>query len=207
MDDRQAASAAPLVSSSSSKKHSRSRGRAEKAEASAYGLIPSQVFRGRPWTRARDLSEAMVGKHVVLFGNVRSVRLLSNTRALVVLLHWSGTVRCVVTAGSHEGVTTRMVRFAVTLPQQTPIDVEGVVSLPDNGEPLIATAQLVEIQVMKLHSIAAGHADKFRRPCVSITPTPSVKLVEENVKERVGAVRGETEDWTSRLASSLLTLM
>ncbi|KAJ1273714.1 hypothetical protein BS78_05G006100 [Paspalum vaginatum] len=159
--DHQASATVPP--GSISKKHTRNRGRAKKDKdpyASAYGVIPFKMFRGRPWTPAQDLGEATVGDHVLLFRTVRSVRLLSNTRALVVLLHNSSTVRCMVTAGSHEGtVTTRMVRFAVTLPQETPIDTEGVVSLPENGKPpLIATTQQVEIQVRTLHSVAIGRA-------------------------------------------------
>ena len=66
-----------------SKKHTRSRGRSKKAAdpyASSYGIVPFKMFlRGRPWTSTRDLGEAMVGKHVLLFGKVLSVRPLGNS--------------------------------------------------------------------------------------------------------------------------------
>ncbi|RLN22873.1 aspartate--tRNA ligase 2, cytoplasmic-like [Panicum miliaceum] len=142
-----ASAAAP--SGGTSKRHTRSRGRSKKAAdpyASSYGIVPFKMFRGRPWTSTRDLGEATVGKHVLLFGKVLSVRPLGNTKAVVVLFNslTSCTVRCVVVAGSHEGVTTRTVRFAATLTRETAIDVEGVVSLPEGGK-ILATTQQVEI--------------------------------------------------------------
>ncbi|CAO2181842.1 unnamed protein product [Urochloa humidicola] len=179
-----------------SKKHTRSRGRSKKAAAdpyaSAYGVIPFGLFRGRDWTPARDLGDAMAGKHVLLFGSVWSVRPLGRARTVVVLFHplTSSTVRCVVAAGSCEGVTTRVVRFAATLSRQISIDVEGVVTLPQSGK-VLSTTQQVEIQVTKLHAIECGRATKPRdrkvqTSCASIAPRP-VKL-EESVVEPEGQV-------------------
>ncbi|RLM61328.1 aspartate--tRNA ligase 2, cytoplasmic-like [Panicum miliaceum] len=172
-------------SGGTSKKHTRSRGRSKKAAdpyASTYGIVPLKMFRGRPWTSTRDLGEATVGKHVLLFGKVFAVRPLGSTKAVVVLFNslTSCTVRCVVVAGAHEGVTTRTVRFAATLTRETAIDVEGV-----SGK-ILATTQQVEIQVTKLHTIEHGSSTKpqdakFERSRASITPRP-VKL-EESVVE------------------------
>ncbi|KAL6655024.1 hypothetical protein ACP70R_005850 [Stipagrostis hirtigluma subsp. patula] len=155
MSTEQPAGSSGGAAAAASKKHTRSRGRAKKARdpyESAHGVVPFELFRGRPWTRAKDLGEAMAGRHVLLFGCVHSVRLLSRTAAVLVLLSGSSTVICRVVAGAGEGVTTRTVRFAVTLPRQTAVDVEGVVSLPESGRRL-PTSQQVEIQVTKLHSI------------------------------------------------------
>ena len=151
--------------------------------ASAYGVVPYEMFRGGPWTRINDLGETAAGVYVHVFGTPWSVRVLSRTRAIVVVLNSSSTVRCVVdAAGSQDGVvTTRMVRFAATLSQGFAIDAEGVVSLPESVRPPLATTQQVEIQVRKLHPIGRGvpfqpHDRKSQRPCKSITPRPSVKL-------------------------------
>uniref|UniRef100_A0A0A9D709 Uncharacterized protein n=1 Tax=Arundo donax TaxID=35708 RepID=A0A0A9D709_ARUDO len=182
----------PTPASGATKKHTRSRGRAKKAEdpyASVYGVVPYEMFGGRPWMYAHDLGEATVGKYVLLFGKVQSVRLLSKTRAL---LNSSSTVRCVVVADADEGITTRMVRFAVTLPQGTLIDVEGVVSLPGSGRPLLATTQKVEIQVRKLHSI--GLATKLQdtiqrdRTFQRSSTRPSIEL-KENAMGGEGEIR------------------
>ncbi|CAL4959611.1 unnamed protein product [Urochloa decumbens] len=180
-----------------SKKHTRSRGRSKKAAdpyASAYGIVPFKLFRGREWTPARDLGEAMAGEHVLLFGSVRSVRPLGSARAVVVLFHplTSSTVRCVVAAGSCEGVTTRAVRFAATLSRETAIDVEGVVTLPESVK-VLGTTQQVEVQVRKIHSIGYDRRTKPRdgklqTSCASIAPRP-VKLEESVVEpeEEVGS--------------------
>jgi hypothetical protein len=174
-----------------SKKHTRSRGRSKKAPdpyASTYGVIPFELFGGGPWMPVRDLGEATVGKHVLLFGKVWSVRPVSRTRTVVVLFHYlaASTVRCVVVAGSQEGVTTRTVRFAATLTREAAIDVEGVVSLPEGGR-VLGTTQQVEVQVRKIHSIGVNHANKPRggklqRSRASVTRGP-VKLEEESVVE------------------------
>jgi hypothetical protein len=173
-----------------SKKHTRSRGRSKKAPdpyASSYGVIPFELFGGGPWMPVRDLGEATVGKHVLLFGKVWSVRPVSRTRTVVVLFHYlaASTVRCVVVAGSQEGVTTRTVRFAATLTREAAIDVEGVVSLPEGGR-VLGTTQQVEVQVRKIHSIGVNHANKPRgvklqRSRASVTRGP-VKQ-EESVVE------------------------
>ena len=98
----------------------------------------------------------------------------------------SCTVRCVVVAGAHEGVTTRTVRFAATLTREIAIDVEGVVSLPEGGK-ILATTQQVEIQVIKLHAIEHGSSTKpqddgkFQRSRASTTPR-AVKLEESAVE-------------------------
>ncbi|KAK1670541.1 hypothetical protein QYE76_058700 [Lolium multiflorum] len=124
---------------------------------SAYGRIPWELFRGRPWTYPGTLDESMLGNYVLLLGSVMRVRPLSKKRTVVVLLTRSRTVRCVVAAGADdEGVTTRMVRFAATLRRGTYVDVEGVVSpLGMETDPL-DTTQRVEIQVRKLHTIATN---------------------------------------------------
>ncbi|WVZ57328.1 hypothetical protein U9M48_007726 [Paspalum notatum var. saurae] len=177
--EHHAITSAAAHGSGSSKKHTRSRGRAKKAQdpfASAYGVVPFLLLRKRPWTLTQNLDETRVGEHVHLFGEVRSVLLLSNTEALVVLLDHTSTVGCVVTAGSHEGVTTRMVRFAVTLPQVTAIDVEGIVSLPEDGKPLIPH-----------HPTGGDSGDEapFHRGC---TCSHAAVKMEENVMERTREV-------------------
>ena len=91
-----------------------------------------------------------------------------------------------VVAGSHEGVTTRIARFAATLTRETAIDVEGVVSLSESGK-ILATTQQVEVQVTKLHAIEHGSSTKlqddgkFQRSRASITPRP-VKVEERAVE-------------------------
>ncbi|KAL6838414.1 hypothetical protein ACP4OV_031659 [Aristida adscensionis] len=144
------------VGGAGSKKHTRSRGRAKRAHpqdpfASAYGVVPYDLFfRRRPWMHTEDLGDAHVGSRVLLFGALHSARLLGNGRAdLILLSGGSSSVPCVVAAD----VTTRMVRFAVTLPRGTPIDVEGVVFLPADSERPLPTSQQVKIQVTKLHSM------------------------------------------------------
>jgi hypothetical protein len=58
---------------------------------------------------------------------VDSIRPLSKTSAIVVLLNKTETVRCMVVVRAEEGITSSMC-------QVTYIDVEGVISLaPPNG--------------------------------------------------------------------------
>ncbi|GJN10909.1 hypothetical protein PR202_ga29053 [Eleusine coracana subsp. coracana] len=154
-----------------SKKYTRSRGRAKEPVdpyASAYGVIHFNKFRGRPWTDAHELDESMVGKRVLFFGTLRFIRPLSRARAMVVLLDFSSTVTCVIDAGAGEddGVITRMVRFAVTRPLETPVDVEGVVVLLP-FEPF-ATTQNVAIQVTKFHWIEVGQQRRSRASSAGI---------------------------------------
>ena len=113
------------------------------------------MFRHRPWIHAGKLDKAMLGKHVLVFGSVDSVRTLSKTSAIVVLLNQTETVRCMIAANAEEGITTQMVRFAATMHQGTYIDVEGVVSLPSSGKHIHipGITQQVVIQVRKLHTI------------------------------------------------------
>ncbi|GJN27106.1 hypothetical protein PR202_gb15096 [Eleusine coracana subsp. coracana] len=167
----------PASAAGVSKKHTRSRGRAKKPVdpyASVYGIVPFNKFRGRPWIDVHELNESMVGKHVLVFGTVRYIRPQSKTRAILVLLDFSSTVPCVIDASADEGITMRMVGFAVTLRHDTPIDVEGVVVLQKSP---IATTQKVEILVSKLHSIAFGTMASRDRTCRSsstgITPRPA----------------------------------
>ena len=125
------------MASAITKKHIRSRGRAKRAQdlyASVYGRVSWQMFRQRPWMHAGKLDEAMLGKYVLVFGSVDSVRPPSKTIAIVVLLNQTETVRCMIAANAEEGITTQMVRFAATMCQGTYIDVEGVVSLPRSGK-------------------------------------------------------------------------
>ncbi|KAI5013531.1 hypothetical protein ZWY2020_036008 [Hordeum vulgare] len=139
------------------KKHTRSRGRARRAHdpyASVYGIVSWGMLGQRPSTYVGKLDEAMVGKHVVIFGYVSWIRPLNKTTTIVGLCGISKTVPCIVEASPEEGVSTRMVRFASTMRRGTFIDIEGVVSFPGNRKHLFdTTTQHVEIQVRKLHTI------------------------------------------------------
>ncbi|RCV45353.1 hypothetical protein SETIT_9G447300v2 [Setaria italica] len=84
--------------------------------ASSYGEVPFKKVPAGSCTEAGDLGEAAVGRSVVLYGTVQAIRPVSRTTAVVVLHHYLSTVRCTVVAGAFEGISTRTVRFATTLP-------------------------------------------------------------------------------------------
>jgi hypothetical protein len=146
------------------KKHVRSRGRSAKSKEktehdpydSAYGRVPWEMFRGRPWTYPGKLDESMVGNRVLLLGSVMGIWQLGKTRTVVVLFSRSRTVRCAVAVGADEGVTTRMVRFAATLRRGTYVDVEGVIGHPGTEAGPLGLMQPVEIQVRRLYAIGTN---------------------------------------------------
>uniref|UniRef100_A0A8R7P6E8 Uncharacterized protein n=1 Tax=Triticum urartu TaxID=4572 RepID=A0A8R7P6E8_TRIUA len=149
----------------------------------------------RPSTYVGKLDEAMVGKNVVIFGCVLWIRPLSKTTAIVGLHDISKTVPCIIEASAEEGVTTRMVRFASTLCRGTFIDVEGVVSLPDNRKHLFdTTTQRVEIHVRKLHTIGTRpDGSHLEAASQNSSSSPSIMQAKNPVGHLFGATTRQAE--------------
>jgi hypothetical protein len=96
-----------------------------------------------------------------------------------------------IVASAGEGITTEMMRFAVTMCQGTYIDVEGVVSLPGSSKHIHipGITQQVVIQVRKLDPIGTrqdgSRLDASQYSSINITSRPSNMIgLEEELQVR-----------------------
>ncbi|KAJ4768904.1 hypothetical protein LUZ62_079279 [Rhynchospora pubera] len=120
-----------------------------------YGDIPvediqSKSITGRTWTGVGELCAEMKDKNVLIRGAAQAIRSVSKKMAFLVVRQTMSTVQCVLVV-SKDVVSPQMVRFATSLSKESIVDVEGVISVPN--EPIKGTTQQVEIQVRKLYCI------------------------------------------------------
>ncbi|KAJ1688472.1 hypothetical protein LUZ63_019862 [Rhynchospora breviuscula] len=123
--------------------------------SSNYGDIPvediqSKFITGRTWTGVKDLCAEMKDKRVLIRGAAQVIRPVSKKMAFLVLRQSMSTVQCVLVV-SKDIVSPQMVRFATSLSKESIVDVEGVISVPN--DPIKGTTQQVEIQVRKLYCV------------------------------------------------------
>ncbi|KQJ86708.1 aspartate--tRNA ligase 2, cytoplasmic [Brachypodium distachyon] len=129
---------------------------AEDPFAENYGdVLPGEILpkaiSGEPWTKVGHLDEAAVGRSVLIRARAHTIRPVGRKMAFVVLRQGMSTVQCVLVVSADAGISAQMVRFAASLPKESVVAVEGVVSLPK--EDLKSATQEVEIQVRKLYCI------------------------------------------------------
>lgn len=113
--------------------------------ASNYGEIPlielqSKSIASQEWTEIGALGEKSKDAIVLVRGRVHSIRAVSKKMVFVVVREKGCTVQCVLTV-KPEKVSLQMVKFVTNLNKESFVDVQGVVSVPNN--PLKATTQQV----------------------------------------------------------------
>ncbi|XP_044948889.1 aspartate--tRNA ligase 2, cytoplasmic-like [Hordeum vulgare subsp. vulgare] len=111
-------------------------------------ILPAAVPYG-PWAEIGHLDRASVGRSVLVRGTAQAAYCGSKTKkvAFLELRQGMSTVQCVL-AGS-----AQMALFALSLPKESVVFVEGAVALLD--KPLrYTTVQEVEIQVRKLYCVS-----------------------------------------------------
>ncbi|KAJ4749303.1 hypothetical protein LUZ62_083708 [Rhynchospora pubera] len=123
--------------------------------SSNYGDIPVQDIQsksvtGRTWTRVKHLCAEMKDQSVLIRGAAQVIRPVSKKMAFLVLRQSMSTVQCVLLV-SKDLVSPQMVRFATSLSKESIVDIEGLISVPN--EPIKVTTQQVEIQVRKLYCV------------------------------------------------------
>lgn len=113
--------------------------------ASNYGEIPlielqSKSIASQEWTEIGALGEKLKDESVLVRGRVHSIRAVSKKMVFVVVREKGFTVQCVLTV-KPEKVSLQMVKFVTNLNKESFVDVQGVISVPEN--PLKATTQQV----------------------------------------------------------------
>ncbi|GER32714.1 aspartate--tRNA ligase [Striga asiatica] len=123
--------------------------------AANYGEIPlndllSKEISGKKWTEVKDLAARLKDQEVLIRGSAQAIRAVGKNVAFVVVRKEGFTVQCVLSV-AQDVVSPQMVKFATRLSRESIIDVEGIVSVPEN--PISGTTQQVEIQVRKLYCV------------------------------------------------------
>lgn len=114
-------------------------------------LIQSQEITGRVWTAAGDLDSASEGKTVLVRGRVHAVRGKGKS-CFLVLRAKTATLQGVMFADD-VSVSRPMVKYAMGIPKESLVDVEGLVVKPD--VPVESCSQKdVELQVKGIHCIS-----------------------------------------------------
>ncbi|KAF3329890.1 aspartate--tRNA ligase [Carex littledalei] len=119
--------------------------------SSNYGDVPVEDIQSKFISgRVGELCAEMKDKSVLIRGAAQVIRPVSKKMAFLVIRQSMSTVQCVLVV-SKDLVSPQMVRFATSLSKESIVDVEGVISVPN--EPIKGTTQQVEIQVRKLYCI------------------------------------------------------
>lgn len=87
-----------------------------------------------------ELCAEMKDKSVLIRGAAQVIRPVSKKMAFLVIRQSMSTVQCVLVV-SKDLVSPQMVRFATSLSKESIVDVEGVISVPN--EPIKGTTQQV----------------------------------------------------------------
>ncbi|EPS57914.1 hypothetical protein M569_16902, partial [Genlisea aurea] len=112
--------------------------------------LQSKEISGKKWTDIKNLNDRLKDQPVLIRGRAQTIRAKGKKIAFVVVRERGFTVQCVLNAAD-DGVSPQMVKFAAAISRESIVDVEGVVSVPEN--PIKGTTQQVEIQVNKIHSV------------------------------------------------------
>jgi hypothetical protein len=83
-----------------------------------------------------------VGRSVLVRAATQAIREVGNKMVFLVLRQSMSTVQCVLVASADAGTSTQMVRFTASLSVESIVEVEGVVSLPDQ-DPIKGCTQQV----------------------------------------------------------------
>ncbi|KAL6547647.1 Aspartate--tRNA ligase 2, cytoplasmic [Orobanche hederae] len=123
--------------------------------AANYGEIPlndlqSKEISGKKWTEVKDLTDKSKDQVVLIRGRAQAIRAVGKKMAFLVVRERGFTVQCVLTV-AQDLVSLQMVKFATSLSRESIVDVEGVVSVPDQS--ITGATQQVEIQVRKLYCV------------------------------------------------------
>lgn len=118
---------------------------ASKDKFGDLGMVNSSKVTDKEWTEISSLDLTSQDKNVLIRGNVATSRSVGKG---VFLLVRSGmhSVQCVCFEDNKAGVSKEMVKFMVNLPIETVIDVQGVVTKP-NEAITSATQSCVEIAI------------------------------------------------------------
>ncbi|KAH9330029.1 hypothetical protein KI387_002137, partial [Taxus chinensis] len=138
--------------------------------AGNYGDLPleavqSKEISGRVWTKVGFLTDEFKEKEVLIRGRAHAIRGVSNKMAFLVVREAGFTVQCVL-AVVPDFVSKGMIKFATSISKESIIEVEGIVSVPDN--PIKGASQQVEIKVRKVYCVSKSGVNL----CLSILKMP-----------------------------------
>ncbi|KAH9295328.1 hypothetical protein KI387_038916 [Taxus chinensis] len=124
--------------------------------AGNYGDLPleavqSKEISGRVWTKVEFLTDEFKEKEVLIRGRAHAIRGVSNKMAFLVVREAGFTVQCVLAVVPNV-VSKAMIKFATAISKESIIEVEGIVSVPDN--PIKGASQQVEIKVRKVYCVS-----------------------------------------------------
>ncbi|OUZ99461.1 Aspartyl/Asparaginyl-tRNA synthetase [Macleaya cordata] len=121
-----------------------------------YGEVPlqelqSKAVSGRKWTEIGLVNEDLKDKEVLIRGRVQTTRPVGKNIGFLVLREKGFTIQCVLTVADNL-VSRQMVKFATSLSRESHVDIEGIVSVPQ--DPIKGASQQVEVQVRKIYCIS-----------------------------------------------------
>lgn len=114
-------------------------------------MIQSKTITDKKWIKVDHLKPGLAGQKVLVRGFLQTTR-DKGKGAFIVLRSTMYTVQGVCFQDPDNGIPPEMIKYIVGLPIESIVDVEGVVSVPD--QPIEScTQKMVEIQITKFHCI------------------------------------------------------
>ncbi|CAA7398781.1 unnamed protein product [Spirodela intermedia] len=125
-----------------------------------YGDVPlielqSKAVSGRTWTSIGQLEAELKDQSILVRGRLHTSRAVSKNMSFVVLREKGYTVQCILSVKA-DLVSKQMVKFASGLSRESIVDVEGIITVPEN--PITGATQQVELQVRKIYCISRALA-------------------------------------------------
>lgn len=117
--------------------------------AANYGDVPlvelqSKAVSGRTWTPIGQLEAELKDQRVLVRGRLHTSRAVSKNMSFVVLREKGYTVQCILSVKA-DLVSKQMVKFASGLSRESIVDVEGVITVPEN--PITGATQQVRFHI------------------------------------------------------------
>jgi aspartyl-tRNA synthetase len=113
-------------------------------------MVQSHEVTDKQWTKIEDLKPALAGKKVLVRGHLQTAR---NVGPGVFVLVRSSLYTVQGVAFQNSEISDAMIKYIAGLPVESVIDMEGVVTVPENPVES-ATQKLVEVQISSFHCIS-----------------------------------------------------
>ena len=113
-------------------------------------MVQSHEVTDKQWTKIEDLKPALAGKKVLVRGHLQTAR---NVGPGVFVLVRSSLYTVQGVAFQNKEISEGMIKYIAGLPVESVVDMEGVVSVPENPVES-ATQKMVEVQITSLHCIS-----------------------------------------------------
>jgi len=145
------------------------REKAKKEKASGVGqdnfgtmpMVQSQKISDKFWTKVEQLKPVLAGQEVLVRGYLQTTRVVGKG-VFVVIRSSLYTVQGVAFEKKDGNITNAMIKFIDALPDESIVDMKGVVTVPDYPVESV-TQKAIEIQISSFHCVCkATEALPFR---------------------------------------------